>query len=607
MNTQVKISSNEGGIFTTQNNRITFTIPAGTGSYDLSEGYINLMCSVPIASEEERKSAAAGVTTAANPFLPGDANVVLSSANLHGAGVYIPNVRFQRDNNSVDPQYFPNSAIVKHVSMRSQTRGTIEHIKRNDILTGNLKQYSTGKDAEISTSYNDLFRAQNTNVGSKGSVFTDLNKEGTIVSRNLERQPVMIPLKDMLNFCNVKQYSTDTYGDTKIQLELDLSRIRVQQVHGQDRNFNLANGVDGFQVDQGRQNLFQMLDLTATIGSDMTQLMVALNDNDNSVYKTNATTYRPFNRIDDVPFHVGMKLNIAGTYTKNAAAAGDDSNRDATVNDGATFVLTRRIKEIKYNRGENDGSKGIAGTPNAVGSVILVLDEPLLPGASLTLGGTITSIVVRGAVCTFNPEPLQVDFAELVVTQLSPQNVKPDNGAPIQYSTFETEEFTQPQSASLNRMFECPPNCSNLFIFNSGREAGEASGRVASAQERFTSYRLRVDNEDTSDRDIQLKSSNAGDALSAKADPLHVQKQIVALRNARKPVKNLSEQRALTNYLGAYFRNGYDTESTGNSGSFMIAQVLPLTQNPKQVQLNLTSAAADIGRLTLFKEVVKSV
>lgn len=604
MNTQVKISSNEGGVFTSTNNRVTFTIPGNTGHYDLSEGYINLMCSVPIASEEELVSNPDGATSAAFPFNPADAEVVRNTANANGPGVYCPSPRYGTDSNAADPNYYPNSVLVKHVSMRSQTRGAIEHIKRNDILTGNLSQYSRGKDMDLSQDYNSLFRSTGGDC-TEGSVFTDINKDGTILSRNLQRQPVMIPLTDMLNFCNVKQYNTSAYGDTKLQLELDLSRINMGQVMGQDKNLNLANGVDGFGADQGDQNLFQMTSLSATNGASMTELVVGYNQ-DGASNPVDSTGYRPFNRLEDVPFYVGQKLNVAGIFT----AIGGNASRDGKVKTGKCIVVTRRIVEIKYNRGELAASAvGQAGDKiAAVGSVTLVLNRPIIDnvdaaGAFVDLNGveTLKNIIVRGAVCNFNTEPLQVDFAELVVTQLSPQNVQPDDGKPIQYTTFETEEFTQPQTTSLNRMFECPPNCNNLFIFNSGRGVGDAVGQVISQQQRFTNYRLRVDNEDTSDREIFLKSSDAGDDLSSFPDPLHVQKQIVSLRNSRRPVKNLGDRRALADYTGAYFAPKYPTDT------LMIGQVLPLTPNPKQVQVNISSAVADIGRLTLFKEVVKSV
>ena len=50
MNSQIKINSNEGGVFNASNNKVSFTIPEGD-HYNLSTSYLNLVMSVPITSE----------------------------------------------------------------------------------------------------------------------------------------------------------------------------------------------------------------------------------------------------------------------------------------------------------------------------------------------------------------------------------------------------------------------------------------------------------------------------------------------------------------------------------------------------------------------------
>ena len=63
MNTFVKISSSEGGVFTADNNLVSFDIPEGQ-YYNLDSAYLNLVCSVPVNQEFERNGNNAGV----NPF-----------------------------------------------------------------------------------------------------------------------------------------------------------------------------------------------------------------------------------------------------------------------------------------------------------------------------------------------------------------------------------------------------------------------------------------------------------------------------------------------------------------------------------------------------------
>ena len=587
MNTAVKITSNQAGVFTAANNRVSFTIPANSGAYDLSEGYVNLVCSVPVSAEQERTSINTNTT---NPFQPAQANVAYTSpSTANGSGVYVPQLRLNQDDGSVDGNYYPNACLVKHISMKSGQRGAIEHVKRNDILAANLSIFSKGKDDQTASSYQDAFKTIPIS-SNKGSLFSDLNKEGTVSSRNLQRQPMRIPLPDVLNFCNVKQYDTSQYGATTVDMELDIGRVRVDQFFGQDHNFQRPNGSDTSGADLGSQNLFQMTNLTPAIGADLTELQLGDGTGTHSQTGTATANYRPFNSIEDVPFHVGQKINVAATYS-----IGTEDPAKRTVVSTNTILVTRRITEIKFNRGETTTAKTITGGTASKGSVCLVLNAAIDAGGSLTDGASFTNVRVRGAVCTFSP--FQVDFAELVVKRISPQNVVPDSGAPIQYTTYETEEFTTAATAELNRMFECPPNCSNLFLFNNG---SGGTGQLVSAQGELSSYRIRVDNKDVSDRQIALRESGGTD-LSAAVDPLHVQKQIVSLRNSGKQLRNFSERRKQITSNAAVFRNNYATDTV------MIAQVLPITPRVKQVQLNLTARAASITRLTMFKEVVRAV
>ena len=589
MNTFVKISSSEGGVFTADNNLVSFDIPEGQ-YYNLDSAYLNLVCSVPVNQEFERNGNNAGV----NPFDTGVTPDV-AQTTLGGNGVYLPKIStFEDDYSTENDSLMPNEAIVKNISLTSQNAGVIEEIKRNDILRSNLKFYTSYRDEAESSNYENLFNGKY-GGNNPTSLFTDINREGIISSRNLLRQPVRIPLKNMMNFCKVQQYNTNKYGRTKLRMELDIQRIRVSQTLGQDTNGILANGLaprtpDGVTgpTNLGNQDMFRMCNLTSTIGSNMNELMLSTDATGEQ------TTPRRFNRAEDIPFHVGQKLNISAKY---AFGAGEQQRGMVT---GQVKMVTRRITAIRYNRGET--TVGTTGLQNIPGSVTLVLNDPIdttaSSGTPLDAGSTYKEIVVRGAVCTFNP--FQVDFAEIVLEQLAPQNVVADNGQPIQYTTFETEEFSTPPQNSFQRMFEAPPNCSNLYIMRPELIAGNAgSGSLTSTQGTIDDYRIRVDNKDTSDRPIGLRSTNG---RNISPDQLHFQKLAIALQNSNLPVKNLTERGLDIDDVAAWSVNNHNVDK------LLIAQVLPLTNSPKHIQLNINSSAANgPQRLVLFKEVVKSI
>ena len=592
MNTFTKISSNEGGVFTADNNLVSFDIPEGQ-YYNLSSGYLNLVCSVPVLQDLERSSNDAG----AAPFNNTGGNVDAPGTALGGNGVYIPKITTFRDGYSVeDDNLVPNEAIVKNISMTSQNAGTIEEIKRNDILRTNLKYYTSYRDEAENSNYESLFNGR---YGGQPptSLFTDINREGTVASRNLLRQPVRIPLKNMLNFCKVQQYNTNKYGRTKLRLELDIQRIKATTlVFDNAANGDLANGraprnpVGAQGSDLGSQNMFRCIDLTSTIGPDMKSLMLSADAS-----ATTQVVPRRINREEDIPFYVGQKINIAAIYAFNAGANPAEKSRGMAT--GNVKLVTRRIIEIKYNRGESD--VGLVGALNIPNSVTLVLNEPIDTsadsGTALETGSSYKGIRIRSAQATLGA--FQVDFAEVVLEQLAPQNVQPDNGQPIQYTTFETEEFTSPAQNSFQRMFECPPNCSNLYIMRP-ENAADGVGCLTSEQGKIEQYRIRVDNKDVSDRAISLRSdTNIGES----SDPLHLQKLSIALQNSNLPVKNLTERGLNTDLNSAWSVNNHDRNK------LLIGQVLPITNSPKHVQLNIDSSADGPQRLALFKEVIKQI
>ena len=187
MDTQVKISSEQGGVFTAQNNRCSFKIPAD-GHYDLSEAYVNLICSVPITAEEERTATQAA---GGGPFALGQGTVTYTSpSTANGRGVYTIGCRIT-DEAGGNPQDFdlPNAALVKNIGMKCSNYGQIEQCMRNDVYNASVNRYTKNRGDREADSYGNLFKPVQTS-GSFDSLFVDLNKEGTVLSRNLERQAV---------------------------------------------------------------------------------------------------------------------------------------------------------------------------------------------------------------------------------------------------------------------------------------------------------------------------------------------------------------------------------------------------------------------------------
>jgi len=198
----------------------------------------------------------------------------------------------------------------------------------------------------------------------------------------------------------------------------------------------------------------------------------------------------------------------------------------------------------------------------------------------------------------------QVDYAELVLEEVSMPDTSAGADAPIAYTSYSTEEFDTAVTQNLQRVFTCEPEAKTLYItvpyYNFGN-----SDKIAthSYQADIESYRLRIDNKDTTSRNIELRGTGRTN------DPLHIQKQLTALNNSGKRLRNALENTQRTGYVtgGQNYQGTIITMNDVNA-RLLIGQVLPVTDKQKQVQVNINCPTGKgVKRLVLFKEVNKVI
>jgi len=617
MNTIVKLTSNEGGTFDAQNNRVSFDIPAGR-MFDLSTAYLNLVMTTP--------------------------------CNLDGP--FVPVINFTNSIGGVEDIVYDNSALIRSVKMDCELRGSIEDIQRCDILTHNLNNYSKSRYNQTSQLYERLcseFAVSRT----KGSIFNELHKEGDVSSRSLTRVPVRIKMSDIMNFCKTTQYNTGKYGKTRVELELNLDRLGTPTqylgantaqdwemlnnatlpVIEQDTNSGFpsvlcnplasANAVAKNQPVRSNR-CFRMMNPINTgqaaavnVGNNLFEGGRVSNNyltfyvaqdiaSGQGTAVTGGSVPRIFNRLEDSPFYVGQQLSI------NSTGFGGVAN-DAGV--------VRTIARIDYNRGDGAGEapqgNATGGGVNVPGTIAITLSSAL-PGGLPTAnaGGVMTAgkfdVIMSGVQATF--EVPRVDFAELILEELTQANIQPEPDT-ITYSTYKTEEIDCGGTLSFQHQFMGHPNAVTMYITQPANEDGSAR-TIQSKQNQVTNYRIRVNNKDTSSRAIFLrgKPSNGRTLRGNTNDPLHTHKQQSALVNSDRLVKNLNEQSlSISNNAGKSsetfggqvgFGGGLD-----EAGNMLIGQVLPLTSMPKTIQVNIDSLAGSSGlrNLAVFQEVVKEI
>jgi len=556
MNSIVKINSLEGGQFNASQNRVSFELPAGK-YYDLSTAYVNLVMSCDITAE-----AFAG----------------------NGVGTYIPNIQFQGTGANAENYAYSNSALVRTIKMDSELRGNIEEIQRADILSQNLNNYSKSTAMEMSKYYEKLIQPYNVSR-TKGSIFCELNKEGNVLSRNLSRQPVRIKLTDMMNFAKTTQYNTNKYGTTRLEMTLNLDRLAAPTQElgaGNPASWVMANdaALSNTNNEQGR-----LVNATAAISGDLTTFYIACDSTNVNAGAGNGIRFRVYNRIQDSVYFVGMKVNIIGTYVQGT----DPQARAGAVN------VNRTITSIAYNRGDGAGS---AAGINNFGTLAITLDSPIEASGNLAGTGTYHSLLLRGTTCTFG-NGVVADFAELVVEEIDPSNVKPEPDT-IQYTTYKTEEIDCGNVANFQHTFQAEPEAITMYIT---QPTDNTNRCILSRQNLVDNYRIRINNKDASSRNITLRDNGAAVRSNAN-DPLHTVKQQNALVNSERDVMDLKER------MKNISINDGLTPSTFDTDLMLIGQVLPMTSTPKQVQVIINSRVAGgnaLQNLCVFREVLAEI
>ena len=543
-------------------------------------------------------------------------------------------------------------ALIRSVKMDCELRGAIEDIQRCDILTHNLNNYSKSRFNQTSQLYERLcseFAVSRT----KGSIFNELHKEGDVPSRSLSRVPVRIKMSDIMNFCKTTQYNTGKYGKTRVELELNLDKLAtpVQYLPANtSEDWVMTNSttlpVAEAGVNQGFPSVLNTtagpatttasIAKTGSIGTNQCfKMMNAINftagtpnffstgrvsNNYRTFYpcqdlnagmfsgaganaNAGGSVPRIFNRLEDSPFYVGQKILVSSTAL--GAGVVDDVN------------VVRTITRIDYNRGDGAGfSPAINPTGGGVdvpGVIAITLDQALEGAVPAGTGATPDvpsigkyNITFSGALATF--EVPRCDFAELILEEITQANVQPEPDT-ITYSTYKTEEIDCGGTLNFQHQFMGHPNAVTMYITQPAVEDGTAR-TIQSKQNQVEGYRIRVNNKDTSSRKIFLRGRQ-GNTISQRCltnDPLHTHKQQSALVNSDRLVKNLNEQA-----LSITSNTGLSKESFGSGtekGNMLIGQVLPLTQMPKTIQVNIdcdVGSTSGLKNLAVFQEVVKEI
>ncbi len=170
----------------------------------------------------------------------------------------------------------------------------------------------------------------------------------------------------------------------------------------------------------------------------------------------------------------------------------------------------------------------------------------------------------------------RMNSAELVLRRVN----NPQGVGQINYNTYSTEQVNGNSQTSYTNLFTVEPECSNVVLmFPDGNDG------LISVNNDISSWRLRLNNNDLTDRDVDKDSPLAYDRLALTLDNMGY-----SLRNLN---KNAGKSNAAA-WTGTYTDALFNTQ--------LILNPLFQTENVKLLQVNINAGGGGVKAINLYKQ-----
>ena len=387
-------------------NLVDVEIPANSGTYDLSQTYIDIVLRPNFT----------------------EATPVAASASGDTEGVFDGHLFYNEDadaqggggNGDYSKVVHPSTCVlVKSASMVSSLRGRISNVRNANVLRANLGVYEKDYNGRNCDHASLSHSRQELNFVSGNAA--ELCSKGDDPSQD-KPHGVKIMLKDVFNFGTVNDYDSSKYGALQIHLELDLQKIGW-------RNDSL--GTTG-----GDATAVLLRNAYGESAEGLMGLMTTLTATNCSAGVNTFRTAAHYDSMGDQPYYVGQKLNANFAIT-NAAA-----------NPGLTVVKIKSLTHVKGDATATEDLKVDIELDRVAGTLIV----PALTGAQ--------TVVPTLSVLAPTLDSITVDKIDLVATQ-----VPGEGSSQHSYSEFVLQEdHLAPQTLSFDRTYHIPPNCVSCLV-----------------------------------------------------------------------------------------------------------------------------------------------
>ena len=447
------------------------------------------------------------------------------------------------DNNGdtiVKSKVIPTMAsLVKNAHISSQNSGKISDIRQ------------VNKYAFVKSHYKKSTEDMRNDLGKmtpncceqkiKNGIAQEFSSYGNIESR-YRTSDIRIPLHEIMPYCRTNAHDGNKQGATRIHTEINFDKIfKVNEKIEPADTAPKCNASGGGAAEIAGTILMQDMDTFAA-------------DNTQAGRNKTLTSLANYSNKNLMPFVVGEHIVV--------------NFKAATV---AQDAISTTIVEIK---------------PSAIEErvdLVLASDLVMTGGGPLVNGNAISDIKVTDRVPTL--EEFNITNVELVTEIV---NDAPVPKGPVVYETILSEEDSYPASNSLNRVYDIPPMCKNVYIMFFKQ------GKLASDDEKLESYRLSIDNIEQTAQDVLLGS------------PLHLDQIQKTFLNNGEELNNIIEKYYFVKNDGASRAGIGANEKPSN---FTIAQPVPFLQRSQKLQVELNAQTGEVlaGRHILYFDCVKEL
>lgn len=606
-------------LFNATNNLVDLIIPGSSGIYDLSQSFVSILTRLS----------------------PTKSTVDLIAGSGTDDGVYDVRLHFKHqlgaatvaNKGNYDNTATPIECLVSSCSMMSAAKGTVEDIRRSDVLRGTLSVYQKDLDSRQAEALTTWAGAAKDCPWSHGQ-YVNLNGEGSLRSQEITHE-IRLPLRDLFDAGHFTAWDSSVYGDTRIHLELNLGQVLATQCQGladptwvaayQSRA--LAGGTAANLPEFGYRTA--MMVAATAAGAPRSHQLVVPAASTPAIVIQNLTMMTEYDSLEDCPFWVGQDVTIQCFNVDPASSTG------GRLGLGMTFPVAENIS------GQAAPAPGIAnGSGSARRAIINEIEyDKATRLVKLKFGGTVVEVAIQQGTGTGthggtlevhvtgsdtagseadttattygNAAPISYESVELVATlrtDIAPGQAPKEH----QYSHFVNQADTFSNTTNMQRTYQIPPNCTAVVIAVLNTDPKHSSF-LGSAE--VTDYRFTIDGEQVTNRPVPYESIGTTNFKNIAGGSLHydlVQKTFLNIgKNARyQSLKEGVYDQLLPVGLGGNQLDGKgfdDATLSPLKRAFLLCTPIPQKSEPSQLLLEMGGTFPGGANLQIYSYITSGI